>query len=458
MADEPNPQANTPARAARNQRTPSAAQGQQKRNNRNRKTANTAPNDGTVSDGALANLAASPQAPRTRQSVANGAVQGQQNLSVGRASAQKARPVSVGGNLLANTPVAEQAYAGPTFQASPAASALPVPKFFSKSVPNITGQPSLQGRLAGEKTPEEQFSSPESDRVTPVPVRQAQSPLDLFFKADRAEKQRTQSGSESRSPEVSTRPHPATVPRNPFQQSSRSSLLRELDGDDSDLPSPRTVPSSKSRPPFTERSHSSPGVPVRATSDADRQACTNSLKNLLFDTGSASPTATAPRQDPHSFTPVAAQGQQSPFQQRTPAGPTTPQGQTDQNVNYHYGNRNLSPLFKAARDTPSRPSSLRQEMAPTDSAQYNPRPQSREFNHNAFARSYLDEQIRASAPAEMPPFRPTSRDPHNSATNPIPIHAQQGFPTQLTSTTPRTGGSRDIPAMEDDLRRMLKLR
>lgn len=455
MADDPTPTANTPARAGRNQRTPSAAQGHQKRNNRNRKHANNPLNDGTVSDGALANPAVSPQADRTRQS---GGTQGQQNLEVGRASAQKARPVSVGGALIANT-MAEQAYAGPTFQASPAASALPVPKFFSKSVPNTTGQPSLQGRLAGEQTPEGQSSSPESDRVSPVPLRQTQSPLDLFFKADREEKQRTQSGSYSRSPEVSVRPHPATMPRNLFQQNNRNALLRELDGDDSDLPSPRTVP-TKSRPPIAERSHSSPGVPNRPTSDADRQACTNSLKNLLFDNGSASPTATAPRTDPRSFTPGASYDEQSPFQQRTPAGPTTPQGQTDPNLNYHYGNRNLSPLFKAARETPSRPSSLRQEFAPNapiTGAHYNPRPQSGDINHNAFARSYLDEQIRTSAPAEMPPFRPTSRDMHTSGVGPVPVPVQQGYSTQPSSTTPRTGGSRDILTMEEDLRRMLKL-
>jgi len=454
MADDPSSPATTPARVGRNQRAPSAAQGQQKRNNRNRKNANNAINDGTVSDGALANPAMSPQAQRTRQSAGT---QGQQTLDVGRASAQRARPVSVGGALIANN-MAEQAYAGPTFQASPAASALPVPKFFSKSVPNATGQLSLQGRLAGEKTPEEQFSSPESDRVSPVPLRQTQSPLDLFFKADRAEKQRTQSGSHSLSPEVSARPHPATVPRNLFQQNNRNAFLSELDGDDSDLPSPRTVP-TKSRPPIAERSHSSPGVPNRPTSDADRQACTNSLKNLLFDTGSASPPATAPRTEPHSFTPGAAYGEQSPFQHRTPAGPTTPQGQADPNVNFHYGNRNLSPLFKAARETPSRPSSLRQELepnAPNDGTYYNTRPHSRDFNHNAFARSYLDEQIRTSAPAEMPPFRPTSRDMHNSGA-PVPIPSQQGYPGQPISTAPRTGGSRDILTMEDDLRRMLKL-
>lgn len=451
MADE---QANTPARAGKNQRTPSAAQGQQKRNSRNRKTTNNHMTDGTVSDGALVNPAVASQTHRTTQSVAMGA--GQQSLGVGRTSAQKSRPVSVGGNLISNTPLVEQAYAGSTFQASPAASALPKPKFFSKSVPNISGQPSSQGRLAGEKTPEEQFSSPESDRVSPVPLHQTQSPLDLFFKADRAEKERTQSGSHFYSPELSARPQPATAPRNPFQRSNRSALLRELDGDDSDLPSPRTVP-TKSRPQIAERSHSSPGVPAWPTSDADRQACTNSLKNLLFDTSAASPAAMGARKDSHSFTPAAgtAFGGSSPFQQRTPSGPITPQGQTEQNMNYHYGNRNLSPLFKAARETPARPSSLRQEMAPNGDTPHNPHPKSGETNNKIFARSYLNEQIRAAAPAEMPQFRPPPyRDTHSSSTGPVPIPVQQGF---TSSTTPRTGGPRDILTMEDDLRRMLKL-
>lgn len=452
MADE---QPNTPARAGRNQRASSSAQGQHKRNNRNRKTANNHVTDGTVSDGALANPTMSPQAHRASQSVAMGASRGQQNLGVGQASAQRSRPVSVGGgNMISYTPVAEQAYAGPTFQASPAASALPVPKFFSKSVPNISGQPSLQGRLAGEKTPEEQISSPEADRVSPVPLRQTQSPLDLFFKADRAERERTQSSGFSHSPGPSAGTHPATAPRNMFQQSSRRDLLRELDGDDIDLPSPRTVP-SKSRPPFAERSHSSPGVPVQPTSDAGRQACTESLKNLLFDTSAVSPTTAGRRKDSHSFTPgaEAASSGSSPFQQHTPSGPNTPQGQTYPNTNYHYGNRNLSPLFKAARETPPRPSSLRQEMAPNVGMAYMPRPQSRETNNNMCARSYLDEQIRNSAPAEMPQFRSANKGPLGSGAAPGSRHTQQGGP----NTTPRTGGPRDILTMEDDLRRMLKL-
>ena len=43
-----------------------------------------------------------------------------------------------------------QYYAGPAFHASPAASALPMPKFLSRSVPNLTKSPSLQSMMEKE--------------------------------------------------------------------------------------------------------------------------------------------------------------------------------------------------------------------------------------------------------------------------------------------------------------------
>lgn len=97
-----------------------------------------------------------------------------------------------------------QAYAGPTFHASPAASALPLPKFFSKSVPAAEKGTSLSTMM--EKEVEEVSPEPASDenqesptfgkayRVGETRIRE-ESPLDIFFKADRREKARQQSES-----------------------------------------------------------------------------------------------------------------------------------------------------------------------------------------------------------------------------------------------------------------------
>jgi hypothetical protein len=98
-----------------------------------------------------------------------------------------------------------QLYAAPNFSNSPAASALPIPKFamknLSKSLPNSTSQPSLQSRLDQDQSPLEGPSDSSSSSSSPTPsptpqharpvqdVRKRQeSPLDFLFEADRAHK------------------------------------------------------------------------------------------------------------------------------------------------------------------------------------------------------------------------------------------------------------------------------
>ncbi|KAL8941284.1 MAG: hypothetical protein Q9216_002345 [Gyalolechia sp. 2 TL-2023] len=88
-----------------------------------------------------------------------------------------------------------QAYAGPTFHASPAASSLPMPRFLSKSVPEVNQDPSVQPTT--EKEIIETSSEQSEGSPTPAfvrrnveePVRE-ESPLDIFFKADKEQKER----------------------------------------------------------------------------------------------------------------------------------------------------------------------------------------------------------------------------------------------------------------------------
>lgn len=458
------------AAQGKNERTASAPQGQQKRNNRNRRNhPQPIPQlDGTVSD-SVTNPIASPrskQAPQQRRSVAA-------DSNMGTSNGQRPRPVSVGGHMLPATPAKEQAYAGPTFHASPAPSSLPVPKFFCRSVPNVAAQPSLQACMEGEGTLKEQESSPEPDAVASVPSDALQSPLDLFFKADKAEKYKEKSGSNLLSPVMATRQPPATEPRNPFQQAGKSIFLRELDGDSEDMPSPRTVP-PKARPSLAERSQSSPGIRPQSPKDEEqREAYTQSLKDLLFNSvnaGSAQKT-TPPQTHQRAKSDAQALQTPSPFQ-RPASGPSTPTPQTDPQDHYalHYGNRNLSPLFKSARnDTPSRPSSLRQQLPNDSSAMAGHQPPPRQLpqlDPNSFSRVYLDEHIRASQPAPLPPTPFANALSGNRSSAPfsgpsassLSSASQHGVPVEsAASTSPRTGGSRDIRSMEDDLRRMLKL-
>ncbi|KAF9770989.1 hypothetical protein IL306_011395 [Fusarium sp. DS 682] len=87
------------------------------------------------------------------------------------------------------------AFAGATFHASPAPSALPLPSFVSRSV---TDSPSIS------KTSRDilQEPSPPTDTEAPTPLRQSasavqESPLDFMFRAHRQEKERQRSESTS---------------------------------------------------------------------------------------------------------------------------------------------------------------------------------------------------------------------------------------------------------------------
>ena len=98
-----------------------------------------------------------------------------------------------------------QAYAGPTFHASPAPSSLPMPKFFSKSVPEVNKAKGLTAMMESEvsEEPVSQESSEGSPMLEKAERTQNQireeSPLDIFFRADREEKARARLNN-SRSP------------------------------------------------------------------------------------------------------------------------------------------------------------------------------------------------------------------------------------------------------------------
>ena len=370
---------------------------------------------------------------------------------------QKARPVSLGGQMLVGTPVKEQAYAGPTFQASPAPSSLPLPKFYSRSVPNAQIPASLQARMAGEKTPEKAGSSPETDTVEPaVPSRESQmSPLDMFFQADKAEKERTRSTGGMLSPEMAAaRPRvPATEPRNFFPRSGKSVFLQELDGNDSDaMPSPKSMP-PKSRPPFNERAHSSPGPGQELPDTQQHEAATRSLKDLLFNNiGSPAPNNSTPRAQPD----VAAFSSPSPFNRPHTATPITPIPSHEQQTQHalHYGNRNLSPMFQAARqETPSRPSTLRQEVNRDSTPAILTNGAGSRTDATAFSREYLQSHVRGSSQVASMPQLPLQNTPGRPA--------QPASQRPASSSTPapqqQQNGQQSIRSMEDDLRRMLNL-
>ncbi|KAJ4379156.1 hypothetical protein N0V86_005199 [Didymella sp. IMI 355093] len=265
-------------------------------------------------------------------------------------------------NRSSATPLKNQgAYAGPTFHASPAPSALPIPKFLSRSVPAKTA--------AGPPTPPPDNSSG-SDSASPspspsrapiaIPARHEDSPLDMLFRADKAERAKNTNFS------------PSHAPIRPQQQQQEYNVFPiELDGETRNSPMSRPVTQS----PGGHRSTTDPSR-VPQLKDMQQPNGGNDVMQDLMNRLSMSqkkqqaPMETPPRQAPHApgnfqspqFTP-------SPFHtgrpsvNRSVSGPTTPAQAPQNGPDFFYGNRNLSPMFKAAQDdTPKRNSGLRTEV------------------------------------------------------------------------------------------------
>jgi len=175
-----------------------------------------------------------------------------------------------------------KAYAGPTFHHSPAPSTLPVPKFFSKSVPSARTQ-GLQAMMEED----DNSSNTTGSQPSSPPV---EGPLEQLFRADREEKARKNrpfgdnSDSDS-TPYMFGRDIFTMDPDSPVRtifNTPRSSAVRPAAGE-------RTVTESL----FTNDSlnASLPASPVRNLGEAERIAKTAALRQLLFQQPGISPVA-----------------------------------------------------------------------------------------------------------------------------------------------------------------------
>lgn len=317
-----------------------------------------------------------------------------------------------------------KAYAGATFQNSPAASALPIPKFaqaraFSQSLPNnATSQPSLAARLEQEENQQElsQNDDQSSSSNSPTPqTRRPQpatanrdSPLDFLFKADHAEKINPSSNSPSLVHAVVNQPQQSQGLRGAQQtpgghwasiysghSRARSQDISRFAGGVNGAPW-----QDYSQPPPLPTNHN---YPIHGTTPSK-----NSREQLgqLRGMGARSVTAPStvpqtlhenvPSPPPFAHTPSPPVYNAHNYGQTTPVYPTEMEGspvnhhqyhppgdgspfsrsagssplpqplQTTAEQPLHYGNRNLSPMFKASKmDINRRPSNLRQELSPS---------------------------------------------------------------------------------------------
>ena len=393
------------------------------------------------------------------------------------AQSQRARPASI---AVQNPPLAatpqKAAYAGPTFHASPAPSSLPVPKFFSKSVPAAGPEAGFQARMDKETDNADSASESDNNRLAPPSRNTQQSPLDMFFRADREERAKRQSSSGLDIPPQnisSIRSETPERPRPGPSHSNKGLFMMELDESDSPVAKRGTgfAPSRMT----AERSRSSPtSVPTLGDEEAQRAAYTKSLKDLL----NLQPSEDSPDSTQSPVQASKYQDPESPFGSRvTDRGTTTPStpqknGQTQSSHNFLYGNRNLSPMFQAARqDSPTRPSNLRQQFHPHEQV---PSPSQQYSNQPSSTMPYM-QHLSGGNPAQVSP----SRSPYQSYTQPYQYQQQpqasfEGFerpPQYPQHDQPQPQQqqqhyhhnqqpppvSQNVKSMEDDLRRILKL-
>ncbi|KAL1886380.1 hypothetical protein Plec18167_000310 [Paecilomyces lecythidis] len=350
-------------------------------------------------------------------------------------------------------------YAGPTFHASPAPSALPMPSFFSKSVPDSDLAPPL----------ELDDDSPELDHVTestpskPKPRNlcsdegRESSPLDFLFKAAVEARERSQ-----RSPEAykgQSSPHNSYSKAYPAQRtpdaSSGGIFPLELDGSDS-----QSMPIGPSfATPYRERMNALRSGDSSSQSSADldeaqRRAKTQALKNLLLNPrpqrpASASPFVRAQPNAPNGQANLSPNTHGGPL--RTTSGPPTPVSFSNYDpskTNTRYGSPNgvqyqyIPPLSSSAQKPRASSSALRREVTPPRTAD--------------------------------PVILPSGASPSPATSNKAGYFNNRGSPYAYgygSPTAPRVVSSRDAPSnpsangsakadtkrMEDDLRRILKL-
>lgn len=336
-------------------------------------------------------------------------------------------------------------YAGPTFHASPAPSALPIPSFISKSVPDSDLEPALELESDQIETEPELDTTPSKPKFRPDTGDQPQStPLDFLFKAA-AEARNTNA---QRSPEANTKIRSPQTDSKATSQNSYNGMNNgyfpfEMDGNESHnlRIGPSFAPSYKDRMDAL-RSSSSPSRPSTSPGEDERRAKTEELKNLLLN-----PKPQRPPSSTH-----LAHGQASNVKVRPSASPTVP----------HFA----TPLRTSSGPPATMSYGLTQEQR-KPAAEFNPYSPSSVKQYQT-QQSALRHQVSSPGPGDMggAPERfpsPSTAQIHSGFTNPHVRQPRYGTPTYPQPVTARAMPASQSPQpvdtkkMEDDLRRILKL-
>ncbi|KAF7957412.1 hypothetical protein EAE96_002997 [Botrytis aclada] len=352
------------------------------------------------------------------------------------------------------TPSAAQVYAGPTFHASPAPSALPMPSFFSKSVPESPAIRTGSAIKEPDSSADESSQTPSSAQIFRDVSHREESPLDLFFKADKrekAEKIRARSTNSNATGSAGPFNPPIESPGNTRTPSQPNSQYRNKN-----IPASRGSASSMFS--MEEDGSNSPGLPLGpAFSTPYNERIMKALKN------------SGPSQ-PH---------------QMSPGHPQSPLDKSEQLKAYLFSespstNGNLGPALSLT--TNSAMSSHGGHSSPTGPRNSGPPGRSPQANYKFRGDSRSSGEIPKSArsglrqevsPAKTPTRTPERAHSYGPSQNLSQIYGNKlsagnnlNNTTQVTHSSPVPQGSSgtlpgtsnpDFQGMENDLRRILRL-
>ncbi|EXJ62588.1 hypothetical protein A1O7_03026 [Cladophialophora yegresii CBS 114405] len=329
------------------------------------------------------------------------------------------------------TPMKPAAYAGSTFQQSPAASALPLPSFYSKSLPTAA---SIPLKVADAESPSAQAAT-----ITPAgesPSKAEATPCDFLFQAAR------QARANSRADSPATRAGNVSVlngspaSRSPAPREGDPMFPFELDG------ATPGEDGSAFATPFKDRiaAARSTSTGGKSMNDDERKAKTEALKKLLMKS-SAQENNHVASHNPNTNNPFNARAPYS----RTPAV-SQPSGPARATSNPS------TPLYSqdVAGPYPVHNFGAVGYPFPTPQTQTPKRPNSSRLRHVYGAQSEPEYAELSSDSAVTPPSSSQRNTTHHQQPpqyNPYISHPQ--MPTHRAKPSAQQ--------LEDDLRRVLKL-
>ena len=338
----------------------------------------------------------------------------------------------------------DSAYAGPTFHASPAPSALPIPSFFSKSFPESDLAPALETDSDNAETEAELETTPSKLRARPQPTGDApnSTPLDFLFKAAVQARQ-----SNPTSPEATSRVRsPQTEPKRFHSNPAGGMFTLEMDAPERSRASQIGPSFATSYQDRMNALRSSSSQSQSSDTEEQRRIKTEQLKQMLLNPrpqkppSSVSPSRESPTSHrvrpningavPHYATPMRTTSDPP----TTLSGGYSP-GQHQQMPNI--ASRPSYPYSNGPAHVRNTESPLRREV-PTNN--YHPGAFPSAFNNQYMGITHSP----ATAPASQTNFA-----------SPQPQYATAAF--NMPTNSPSPSQSIETKKMEDDLRRILKL-